>query len=75
MLQRAKNLGRTQTREDGFSDLGWDWCCVLTRIDARTSLCKGRSHNLTYWAGGSSGRYRVNETRTHHIVENRAQGC
>ena len=35
----------------------------------------GRSHNLTNLAGGSSGRYRVNETRTHYIVENRAQGC
>ena len=55
--------------------LDGDWCCVLTRIDARISLCEGRSHILTYQAGGSSGRYRVNETRAHHIVGNRRQGC
>ena len=27
MLQRAKNLGRTQTREDRFSDLVWEDRC------------------------------------------------
>ena len=70
-----QNLERPPLNEACFSDLGWDWCCVFTRIDARTSLCEGLSHILTYQAGGSSGRYRVNETRTHHIVENRRQGC
>ena len=41
-----KNLGRPQINEACFSDLGWDWCCALTRIDAETSLCEGPSHNF-----------------------------
>ena len=56
-----KKLGRTQINEARFSDLGWDWCFVLTRIDAKTSLCDGLSHILTYQAVGSADQYRVNE--------------
>ena len=42
-----EKIGRTHINEARLSDLGWDWCCVLTRIDAETSLCEGRSHILT----------------------------
>ena len=73
MLPSAKNVGRTQIKEARFSDLGWDCCCALTRIDAKTSLCDGRSHVLTYQAGGSAERYRVKVARMHHNAAKRAQ--
>ena len=49
-------------------------CCVLTRFDAESSLRDGRSHVLTYQAGGSAERYRVKVARTHHNAAKRAQG-
>ena len=73
MLPRTHNVGRTQIKEARLNDLGWDCCCALTRIDAESSLRDGRSHVLSYQAGGSAERYRVKVARTHHHAAKRAQ--
>ena len=64
MLPSTKNVGRTHIKEARLNDPGWDCCCVLTRIDAETSLVMDvHTFCRTRWEAAQNG------------TASRQQGC
>ena len=80
MLQRAKNLGRTQTREDRFSDLVWEDRCkdlavlgTFTQFDALgrwqlRSLPRERNENAPHRRKPCSGLFKIQVLRANQQV-------